>query len=270
MKNLLLTTLAFLTLLGASAQNYQLIGTDATGDRTQPFALDLKSFSMAVDSVQDSLWLKVEAVDSITGDWGLVIIFDTNETPTHGKSWTQEHYTNNNSMMYNRKLTLMNNKFFPPTHAMLTDTSGMWFSQQIDLSYPDSNVVVIRLVLSEVDDDTRMNIVLGGADFTGQVYDEMPENTFFSFTGGGGVTLSQQDVELSAGQVSIYPNPAVDHLHFKSSEPLESVEILNLLGEVMIHTHETRINTESLSNGLYLLRYRLAGGQEGVEQIIIH
>ncbi|UTW62240.1 T9SS type A sorting domain-containing protein [bacterium SCSIO 12741] len=268
MKNLLFTTLFTLFLFGANAQNFQTLGTDANGDRRQPFAPDLISFAMAVDSIQDSLWLKIEAADSITGDWGMIILFDTNETPTSGKSWALQHNAMNNSMKYNRKLEILNNKFFPPTHTMLLDTSGMWFSQNIDLSYPTPNTLVVRLVLSEVDDDTRMNVVVGGSGFGGQVYDEMPDNVYFSFSAPSS-TLSQIEHQKSS-TIRIYPNPAQDIIHFQSSEPLTSLEIVNMLGEVMIHSSETSINTEALSNGLYLVRYQLIGGEQGVEQLIIH
>lgn len=63
--------------------------------------------------------------------------------------------------------------------------------------------------------------------------------------------------------VSIYPNPATNVLHVTASAELSSVEIINILGEVVKTqtANASYINIADLANGLYIARIHTANGQ---------
>jgi hypothetical protein len=85
-------------------------------------------------------------------------------------------------------------------------------------------------------------------------------NTVYRFTPA--VSLSTSDFEKSA--VSAYPNPAEDVLNFDTKENLniQSVEIYNMMGQVVLSDPNatTSINVSSLTNGNYYVKVNTEKG----------
>jgi len=56
-------------------------------------------------------------------------------------------------------------------------------------------------------------------------------------------------------EVNIYPNPATDFIHIKHSKPIERVEIMNAIGQVLLtssaHTSQSQLDISSLKAGMY-------------------
>ena len=146
------------------AQNFKLLATDAQGDPTIPsISKDAKNLYFAVDMVNDSLWFKIETYDSIQGDWGLCIAIDTNEIPNDGATWNGP---TNNSMKYERKITLLNNQFFPPTSTEIKDASGNIISNNVNFNLIDPFTIQINVRLSDIDSDELMNVIAGTISMT--------------------------------------------------------------------------------------------------------
>ncbi|MDZ4682731.1 MAG: T9SS type A sorting domain-containing protein [Saprospiraceae bacterium] len=60
-----------------------------------------------------------------------------------------------------------------------------------------------------------------------------------------------------AFEISIYPNPSGDFLHFRTSEPIEQVEVVNTLGSLVktILKPGSAIDIRDLPNGIYRLNF---------------
>ena len=79
------------------------------------------------------------------------------------------------------------------------------------------------------------------------------------------ITVTQgvgiNDVE---NNISIYPNPASSVLNVNANSNIQSVEVMNLMGQTiqieMVNGLNTQINTSSLSNGVYMLRVNTENG----------
>ena len=83
-------------------------------------------------------------------------------------------------------------------------------------------------------------------------------------------TLSS--VKFDQLSLSLFPNPVNDILTVTNSEVLETVSIVNLLGQdvksVKANDRQVQVNVSSLANGAYLLRATTADGRGGVIKFI--
>ena len=74
-----------------------------------------------------------------------------------------------------------------------------------------------------------------------------------------------------AYQISIFPNPATDHIYIKSDQVINSIEVLDLTGRLVqssvIDLKETSISTNHLEKGIYILN--VFCGQTRMTQKII-
>lgn len=78
---------------------------------------------------------------------------------------------------------------------------------------------------------------------------------------------------INSLELSVWPNPAQNQVHFQSNHRMTNIAIYNLHSKVVIQqslNHLTgSINTEFLQNGMYLARIRLANEQEIQRRIIV-
>lgn len=71
--------------------------------------------------------------------------------------------------------------------------------------------------------------------------------------------LAHFDVpENETGSVSVYPNPVKDRLNIKA-ENLRSVEVFNLVGQLVLSTTTTTVDMDSLNQGIYFVRITADG-----------
>ena len=71
-------------------------------------------------------------------------------------------------------------------------------------------------------------------------------------------TLSITESELS--NINIYPNPFNTQLFIKGLQEATSIKIYNVLGQLVLSTTDTSINTNKLSSGLYIITVETENG----------
>jgi hypothetical protein len=70
---------------------------------------------------------------------------------------------------------------------------------------------------------------------------------------------------VKTDEISIYPNPASGYLQFSSTDDIEGLEVVNLLGQKFISTGKpdgSRLDISMLTPGIYLLNIRLTQGEK--------
>lgn len=76
----------------------------------------------------------------------------------------------------------------------------------------------------------------------------------------GGVGISEQ----SAANISVYPNPVTDVLNINANMTIESVKLINLVGQTVItqngKAQNVTLNTSNLKSGIYNLQIKMADG----------
>ena len=69
--------------------------------------------------------------------------------------------------------------------------------------------------------------------------------------------------EFSATNFTYYPNPSTGHLTINSKETIDSVEVINLLGQQLIkqkpNSQDYTLDLTTLSAGQYFLRAQIDG-----------
>ncbi|WP_445721435.1 T9SS type A sorting domain-containing protein [Flavobacterium sp.] len=82
-------------------------------------------------------------------------------------------------------------------------------------------------------------------------------------------SLSTNDFELSK-QVTIYPNPAKDHfqIDLENSLELKTITVYNNLGQQVVTTNSSKVNTSSLSKGMYYVEIVTNAGKANKKIII--
>ncbi|MBR0502753.1 MAG: T9SS type A sorting domain-containing protein, partial [Paludibacteraceae bacterium] len=111
-----------------------------------------------------------------------------------------------------------------------------------------------------------------GNTYNGVTYDK--ETTIDSFedcklyrvTIKGGTNKSD-DIDNVEG-ITIYPNPARNEFSIKSSEAIENIEILNMMGQVL-YTNNSNFDLVqiSLPAGVYLVKIQTVDGKTAVQKL---
>lgn len=97
-----------------------------------------------------------------------------------------------------------------------------------------------------------------------------PKTSYFEATTDGYVGLAQSR-DKSAFSLQTYPNPVSDQLNLKFNEAVKlQVKVFNVVGKQVIQKVVDNgngiVNTQSLENGVYVLKYRTEQGEEGVKR----
>lgn len=80
--------------------------------------------------------------------------------------------------------------------------------------------------------------------------------------------------DILINNISIYPNPFSQNINveLRGNKIIKSIELLNSLGQTVInkkvYSFEEAINTESLPNGVYLLKVTSSLGETGIRKVI--
>ncbi|MDN3493459.1 T9SS type A sorting domain-containing protein [Winogradskyella bathintestinalis] len=83
----------------------------------------------------------------------------------------------------------------------------------------------------------------------------------------GNTTLNTTFNEML--DVSIFPNPATDKVYIMSKNPIDSVEIYDVLGkQVNVFRHRNELNISELNSGIYLFKIR-SGDQILTKKIVV-
>lgn len=77
--------------------------------------------------------------------------------------------------------------------------------------------------------------------------------------------------ENSKDNIQIYPNPSSGKFTINASESIESIKVVNLLGEI-VYENNTSVNFDAFelnNTGMYLVAIELSNGKKIIEKIIV-
>ncbi|MGB0404337.1 MAG: T9SS type A sorting domain-containing protein [Salibacteraceae bacterium] len=253
---LYLTLFLLITQGAIYAQDFKLVGNDAAGDSHGNNRMDITSMYIATDVTQDYIWIKLGSNDSIKGDWGFSVLFDTNSVPTDGKPWDVTNNGGNYDLKYDLKLDVLNNNFFPPTYAVLTDTNGLDYSTNIQLTYPNDHTIIIRMKLSELDANGEFNFIAAGGQFDGIMNDNLPNSGYGSFSMK--TTSVTEKSTSSEDKLIAFPNPFNNEVKISGIHTEFDYSIIDITGNIISNSinnsGQATVNLSSVPNGFYFIR----------------
>lgn len=147
---------------------------------------------------------------------------------------------------------------------------GVWTTQMVDLSGVTCGTqfaIAIR----------RQSSINGP---TGGVFDSATNrNGTFNlsdlvFTGSTSPILSLDNENISATEISVYPNPAIKTINISAevnSIDIKNVSLIDISGKVVLSTDYTeKINVSNLSRGLYLIKFEKQDGGIITKKIVLN
>ncbi len=154
-------------------------------------------------------------------------------------------------------LPSINNQATVFTNIILTDTVN-WF--KISGSFIADSVYTYIIIGSFFDDNNTDTIIFGGPSFGGSssyyYIDDVcvSKDSIYNETWTGIKTET-----INNNNLQIFPNPTPSTLHIKSSAPIDYLEIINTLGEVVfirnnINSQEFIVPEGSLKAGMYFVK----------------
>lgn len=231
--------------LCSQAQNFQLLGNDPQGDLVQPVK-DLKALHYAIDFASDSLWLKIETHNSLNGDVGMAVAFDTDLDTSNGNAWGGY----NQSMKYEKIIFLSRNAMFQP-EIVGSETF-------IKVKHVSEYEIIVNLPLSEIDNDGKFNIIAGTGGFdlayTTQhpVFEEIPNSGFFSID----ITTSLQPISEDS-KFNVYPSVFRQWSDLKIQNLNEGnyqLRIFGINGQLLLDEKlGNAINLQNNHSGIYII-----------------
>ncbi len=145
-----------------------------------------------------------------------------------------------------------------------------WDAKSLDGSYPDGYLVLIS---------TTDNLAASFTDTLKVVSEESPywtnysvdmavkgyvnEDVYVAFLNNttSGYVLQIDNVKITADDpaetvendisISVYPNPFVNELNFET-QGFENVSIYNMIGELILNSNESKVNTADFKSGQYV------------------
>jgi len=69
-------------------------------------------------------------------------------------------------------------------------------------------------------------------------------------------------------EIEVFPNPTNGILNINSKQQLKKIQVYNHLGQKILETNQTQINTNNLTSGIYLLKIYSFNGEVGVKKFI--
>ncbi len=138
---------------------------------------------------------------------------------------------------------------FPYTRLFTNDGSGNFAEAE---GTPFSDVIDGSIAVADVDGDSDMDVLITGVDLNIQYISKLYIN--------GGV-LSSDDFNADIN-LTIYPNPVRDVLKIQTNHTIETIEIFNMNGQLIMSDKRTstQLYLESLDSGIYLLRIKTDAG----------
>jgi hypothetical protein len=157
--------------------------------------------------------------------------------------------------------------------GLLPVDASQWIGDGSSFNIEFTNGVEIYVVRIDNNTDlaTYESIPLSGGNYTivgiGSQFDtEFPYSNGYQIMPrySNDIGISLPIVQMTYDKIKIYPNPASGNLNIKSGESIESIEIINQLGEVVntvsIHALERTIDISKLPAGFYTLKIKTASG----------
>jgi len=252
MKATILTSVLVLILNIGTAQTFYLGANDVSGDATDISSPDAKSIYHSIDYTEDSLRFKMEFYTRVDNqEWNVKIAIDTNNNVTDGADWQGA----STALKYDLLVDVYSNPNFPPVLGNIIDANGNYVSSNVSVTFPDTNIVIISLLLFDfMQNGVGLNYVTGTGIIIGSVNDELPESNYISISASLETTHF-----LSDDQVFVYPNPVNENLQIQVPSHLAESQyiIRDLHGRVSmsgtLNSLNDGIHVESLVSGIYFL-----------------
>lgn len=143
------------------------------------------------------------------------------------------------------------------TNVTFSFPHDVWFPVSIafdlDAASHTYQMTINGTVANPTPTDFQSDPILGGIDF---------------FSASGSTTAFYDDIvfdttnlsvdEFSKNTISVSPNPVVNTLNIKSTTPVSSISVYNILGKEVLHVQSQHtindIDMRSLSKGIYLVK----------------
>jgi hypothetical protein len=157
-----------------------------------------------------------------------------------------------------------------------------WKAKSQDPSYPDSYLLLISTSGNAVSDFTdtlyngentpptwlNLNVSISDSGYNNQnVYLAFVDNSFYGYKLYiDSVRIEKESVanihtySPSSDSFVLYPNPAQNIVHIQSYSPIESVEIYDLSGKLLIRSKTEEINISTLVKGIYCVKVKSSVG----------
>lgn len=85
--------------------------------------------------------------------------------------------------------------------------------------------------------------------------------------------MSSTFEDLVSAQTKVWPNPAFDRINISSEEEIQSVRIINYLGQVVYQSQNdpsNSIDVSSIETGIYILELGNGSGDKEIHQVLIN
>ncbi len=260
----LLLTCLFVNL--SFGQVFHILAEDPAGDPSQSVN-DVERISLAIDPLQDSLWLQLDFHNSLSGDVGFVLGVDTDLDPGTGShAWNGVQ-----SGLNCEEIIIINRNSIDP--SFFYGSSSIGGLNQLAVALNDTSIL-IKMKLSLIDADGTFNLIGGSGFFDAaltnrQIYDEIPELGWISVSPNVALTPDQETASWK-----IYPQPADQQLFIKWGDNVFSQE--NTRWEIMTWEGKSlmgktwsafeEINLRQLPSGMYIIR--LFSGEKEMSQLL--
>ncbi|HOV55071.1 MAG TPA: T9SS type A sorting domain-containing protein [Bacteroidales bacterium] len=183
---------------------------------------------------------------------------------TDGSSWY--NISGANSTPYNYNASTAGTMYF---RAIITNNCGNATSNVVStivkplpptpvISQISNTPVILQSSATLGNQWFNLNGPIPGA--TSQNYEVTANGTYYvivtidgcSSSPSNTITINSVSIsEYANHNITVYPNPTNDHLNIISDQHIQKIQLVDILGNIVISTHETSIDVSNYSDGIY-------------------
>ena len=82
------------------------------------------------------------------------------------------------------------------------------------------------------------------------------------------ITVTLGTSEFMSQNIFVFPNPAHDSINIETEFEIESVEIYNVQGQIVLTTNQKEINISNLTSGIYMVRIQSINNSSITKKLI--
>ena len=185
---------------------------------------------------------------------------------TDGSSWY--NISGANSTPYNYNASTAGTMYF---RAIITNNCGNATSNEVStivkplpptpvISQISNTPIILQSSATLGNQWFNLNGPIPGA--TSQNYEVTANGTYYvivtidgcSSSPSNTITINSVSIsEYANHNITVYPNPTNDHLNIISDQHIQKIQLVDILGNIVISTHETSIDVSNYSDGIYQL-----------------
>ncbi|MDI6832506.1 MAG: T9SS type A sorting domain-containing protein [Bacteroidales bacterium] len=185
---------------------------------------------------------------------------------TDGSSWS--NISGANSTPYNYNASTVGTMYF---RAIITNNCGNVTSNVVStivkplpptpvISQISNVPIILQSSATAGNQWYNQNGPIAGA--TSQTYEVTANGTYYvivtidgcSSAPSNTINITNVGIDTYNNQnITVFPNPANDHINIISDKNIQKLQLVDMLGNLVISTHETSINVSNYSDGIYQL-----------------